>query len=86
MLNLINEVESRTCLIFSESVGSGAYINITRTDQRGCESFIGYKGEMQEIFLNKDCFRYRGTLLHELMHALGFVHEHSELISFLKLQ
>ena len=38
-----------------------------------CSSFVGRIGGLQQIFLNFDC----GTqsILHEMMHTLGFVHE-----------
>lgn len=44
-------------------------------DERNCASYIGRIGGMQPIMVADKC----GTqeLIHELMHALGFVHEHS---------
>jgi hypothetical protein len=38
-----------------------------------CSSFVGRIGGLQQIFLNFDC-GYQ-SILHEVMHALGFVHE-----------
>ena len=43
-----------------------------------CASEIGMQGGDQAIYLNSACFD-RGLIVpvHELMHTLGFVHEHN---------
>ena len=41
-----------------------------------CFSSIGRVGGRQNISLHDDC-KYRGKVLHEILHALGFFHEHS---------
>ena len=41
-----------------------------------CESNIGKKGGKQTLYLGTGC-RTRGHVTHELMHALGFFHEHT---------
>lgn len=41
-----------------------------------CASAIGKQGGRQTIHIGKDC-RVIGTVEHETMHALGFIHEHS---------
>jgi hypothetical protein len=40
-----------------------------------CASLLGMVGGVQPILLSKDCGLTQ--VLHEIMHALGFVHEHS---------
>ena len=41
-----------------------------------CSSSVGKSGGQQNITLGPGCFRL-GTVLHEMMHALGIVHEQS---------
>ena len=43
-----------------------------------CASELGMKGGRQILWLNKACFRH-GIMIpvHELLHTLGFVHEHT---------
>ena len=44
--------------------------------RRTCSSAVGRIGGEQRIYLgHDDCFDDEGTIMHELMHALGFVHE-----------
>jgi hypothetical protein len=40
-----------------------------------CRSHIGRKGGQQKILLDTDC--RRANVIHEIIHALGFGHEHS---------
>ncbi|XP_028402566.1 zinc metalloproteinase nas-4-like [Dendronephthya gigantea] len=44
--------------------------------QKGCYSSIGRKGGEQLLSLGKGCLD-RGHAIHEVMHTLGFFHEHS---------
>ena len=43
-----------------------------------CSSLIGHHGQdtAQTIILGSGC-QYRGTIAHEIMHLLGFYHEHT---------
>lgn len=41
-----------------------------------CASSVGRQGGAQLLHLGPACTRTLGTPLHELMHALGFFHEH----------
>ncbi len=46
-------------------------------ERKMCSSAIGRVGGRQKIYVGHDsCFDNDGTVIHELMHALGFIHEH----------
>lgn len=53
-----------------------------KSNPGGCFSNVGYLGKVQtmnlEVYpLNQGCFR-TGSILHELMHVLGFYHQQSD--------
>ncbi|CAB5363584.1 unnamed protein product [Rhizophagus irregularis] len=53
------------------------YVKIV--DKGGYWSFVGRQGKGQELSVTKDLQNYphpEGNIVHELMHALGFFHEH----------
>ena len=41
-----------------------------------CYSSVGKQGYRQDISIGNGCERL-GTVIHEMMHTIGFVHEHS---------
>ncbi|KAI8485972.1 hypothetical protein Bbelb_362930 [Branchiostoma belcheri] len=61
------------CIRFVPRTNEPDYVHIKRLD--GCWSDIGVSGGMQELSLGSGCM-WKGTILHELMHAVGFWHEH----------
>lgn len=76
MLNhAIQEFHIRTCIRFHKRVNETDYIYFTASKDE-CSSSIGRTGGKQTIYLGIHCL-VLGTFLHESMHALGFIHEHS---------
>ena len=82
-LEAMMHIRKRTsnCIKFrkKESTDKG-YVDITSFEaskkrKGGCRSKVGYTGKPQELNLAKSrCFKHR-IIVHELMHALGFLHE-----------
>eukprot|EP00795_Rhopilema_esculentum_P016268 gene16268-7652_t len=73
----IKEFEKKTCLRFKgvSTYTREHYIKFFRG--RGCYSSVGKtRGRYQPVSIGYRCGRY-GTIIHEIMHALGFYHEHS---------
>ncbi|EDS31597.1 metalloproteinase [Culex quinquefasciatus] len=70
-----NEYHSKTCVRFKPRMGEKDYISI-ESSQSGCWSSVGRIGGKQEVNLQMPgCTTKVGTIVHELMHALGFLHE-----------
>ncbi len=42
-----------------------------------CSSLVGRQGQKQVLKLKKECYLRPALIVHELMHAVGFVHEQS---------
>uniref|UniRef100_A0A8D1EA80 Metalloendopeptidase n=1 Tax=Sus scrofa TaxID=9823 RepID=A0A8D1EA80_PIG len=76
ILEAFAEFEHFTCIRFVDYEGQRDFISIV--PMSGCFSSIGRNGGMQVVSLGPSCLqRGRGIVLHELMHVLGFWHEHS---------
>lgn len=69
------EISAKTMINFVERIDEVDYIYFTSSTKELCQSYLGRRGGKQEVFLHKHCGP--GQILHELMHVLGFVHEHS---------
>nr|XP_032808460.1 uncharacterized protein LOC116941453 [Petromyzon marinus] len=67
------EFRDKTCIRFTPRTQEDNYINFQALD--GSWSFLGKKGGAQSLSLEPGKVT-KGTVLHELMHALGFQHEH----------
>lgn len=63
-----------TCVRFVPRTNQADYVIIM--DGKGCSSSVGRRGGPQNIHLARGCKRI-GTVLHEMMHALGIIHEQS---------
>jgi len=73
ILEAISEIEGNSCVRFTEYDGEDDYLSITDGD--GCASFVGRTGGQQSLVLELGACFTTGTIIHELMHALGFFHE-----------
>lgn len=72
----IEEFNRFTCIKFVRRTYERDYVNVI--SRRGCWSSIGRSGGGQSLSLGRGC-EYKGTAVHEMMHALGFFHEQSRL-------
>ncbi|XKL64471.1 hypothetical protein PGB90_004557 [Kerria lacca] len=72
----LNEFHKSTCLKFKERRPKDIdYIYFTNGNT-GCWSSVGRIGGRQEINLQiPGCTTKRGTVMHEILHAVGFMHE-----------
>uniref|UniRef100_A0A7E4ZYB9 Metalloendopeptidase n=1 Tax=Panagrellus redivivus TaxID=6233 RepID=A0A7E4ZYB9_PANRE len=72
----MNEYHTKTCIRFvprNEAIHKD-YVYIHPDD--GCYSLVGRTGGKQPLSLDSGCIQ-TGTIVHELMHTVGFFHEQS---------
>nr|CAH0102612.1 unnamed protein product [Daphnia galeata] len=75
----MNEYHSKTCIRFIPRTNQHNYIYIRRDLNVGCWSYVGMNGNgAQYVSLPDYCVSssYPGSVIHELMHATRFQHEH----------
>ncbi|XP_068719793.1 hatching enzyme 1.2-like [Montipora capricornis] len=70
----MHEFHKRTCVKFVPRTDEPDFIEFE--GNLGCFSAIGRQGGKQRISVGEGC-EYKGTVMHELMHVLGFFHEQS---------
>ncbi|KAJ8339480.1 hypothetical protein SKAU_G00362660 [Synaphobranchus kaupii] len=68
----LEEISQNTCVKFHPQTTELDYLFFT--DGSGCASYLGKIGGKQPVYLSERCLK--GNIVHELMHALGFHHEH----------
>ncbi|XP_013400108.1 bone morphogenetic protein 1 isoform X1 [Lingula anatina] len=71
----INSLRMLTCIKFQARTNQMDYIKVTGSGS-SCFSSYGKQGGMQTLNLGNGCFS-KGTVLHEILHAVGFFHEQS---------
>ncbi|XP_071542855.1 astacin-like metalloprotease toxin 2 isoform X4 [Panulirus ornatus] len=75
---VMDDIASRSCVRFVERTSQPDYVKIIYDGPR-CYSHIGRVGGAQVMSLGAFCVLWwdRGPIYHELLHALGFFHEHN---------
>jgi len=77
MYNLMQIIPCVTFGIWPpESSPSGDYVRIIKGTNNGCNSYVGRLGNRQDMNLQSPGCMSIGTIMHEMIHALGFHHEH----------
>ncbi|XP_077971268.1 uncharacterized protein LOC120346512 isoform X2 [Styela clava] len=75
IIEAIKRYEEKTCIDFIERKTEERYFRFT--SGRGCMSMIGrHRKNGQQVSIGKGC-EIPGVVQHELLHLLGFHHEHS---------
>ncbi|XP_054711311.1 uncharacterized protein LOC129220903 [Uloborus diversus] len=70
----MDDYHKNTCIQFVERTSEENYIRLF--PGRGCFSNVGMIGGVQSLSLGQGCM-FKGTIIHELGHAIGFFHEHN---------
>eukprot|EP00794_Sanderia_malayensis_P007075 gene7075-7872_t len=70
----IYQFHKNTCLWFTPRKNESDYLLFVRGE--GCYSKVGRQGGEQIVSIGDECIR-KSTIMHELMHAVGFYHENS---------
>ncbi|XP_070707178.1 low choriolytic enzyme [Pempheris klunzingeri] len=66
-------VSEHTCVSFHQRTSETNYLLFKKS--KGCASYVGFIGGEQDVFIGPTCVT--GNIVHELLHALGFFHEHT---------
>ncbi|OQV16027.1 putative Zinc metalloproteinase nas-14 [Hypsibius exemplaris] len=78
IMSALSQYHLFTCIRFTPRTTEEDYVFITHDVQRGCSSNVGRQGGRQNMYLRiPGCVTLIGTAIHEMLHNLGFFHEHS---------
>ncbi|MGM8838787.1 MULTISPECIES: M12 family metallopeptidase [Thermus] len=80
ILEAIAHIEEKTSIRFVERTSEPDYVRfMVDNDQDTCWSPVGWVGGAQDldVYCGRDGVPSTGTVVHEILHALGFWHEHS---------
>ncbi|XP_018550401.1 astacin-like metalloendopeptidase [Lates calcarifer] len=72
-LSAMAMVSEHTCISFHKRTTETNYL-LFKTG-KGCASYVGFIGGEQPVFIAPPCMV--GNIVHEILHALGFHHEHT---------
>ncbi|KHJ81494.1 astacin [Oesophagostomum dentatum] len=72
----MQEYHDKTCVRFVPRDPSRHVDYVFIHPDDGCYSLVGKTGGRQPLSLDSGCIQV-GTIVHELMHAVGFFHEQS---------
>lgn len=75
ILKAIKMISDPTCLTFHQRKTEHDYLLFRKS--RGCASYVGCIGGGQPVFIGFICGV--GNIAHEILHALGFFHEHTRM-------
>ncbi|XP_077567592.1 low choriolytic enzyme-like [Stigmatopora nigra] len=75
IVGAIREIEARTCIRFMPRTTQRSYISFEPLF--GCSSQPGFMGYKQVVSLHRSGCVQTGIIQHEVLHALGFYHEHT---------
>lgn len=73
----MNQISKATCVVFERRTTQQDYV-LLKDNKEGCSSNIGRIGGEQVLSLEDGCFEV-GTIVHELIHALGYTHMHNHI-------
>uniref|UniRef100_A0A8C7FCJ9 Metalloendopeptidase n=1 Tax=Oncorhynchus kisutch TaxID=8019 RepID=A0A8C7FCJ9_ONCKI len=71
----LQTISASTCIQFLPRTNQKDFLDIQ--SQAGCSSYIGRQRNGQVVSLNRNGCVHLSVVQHELLHALGFNHEHS---------
>ncbi|XP_038125847.1 low choriolytic enzyme-like [Cyprinodon tularosa] len=75
ILRAMKGFQDKTCIRFVPRRQERAYLSLE--PNFGCFSVVGRSGDRQVVSLQKSGCVHYGIIQHELLHALGFLHEHT---------
>lgn len=71
----MQQISSGSCIKFKKRTNERGYVSF-QSNRDGCFSMVGYLGTSQPLNLSYGCHDV-GTIIHEILHALGFLHMQS---------
>ncbi|XP_057700816.1 low choriolytic enzyme-like [Corythoichthys intestinalis] len=75
IVHALREIQAKTCIRFPTRTTQKSYISFE--PKSGCSSRIGYMGYKQVVSLQRSGCVLKGIIQHEVLHSLGFHHEHT---------